>query len=73
MPQPLPPRRFAFLIDPGYVDFRRLLWARLGSTLGTWAAFFALNVQVYNLTHSAVWVSALLIAEFLPEGVQPGR
>ena len=69
MPRPLPPRRFAFLIDPGYVDFRRLLWARLGSTLGTWAAFFALNVQVYNLTHSAVWVSALLIAEFLPSAV----
>jgi MFS transporter, DHA3 family, macrolide efflux protein len=67
--RPLPPRRFAFLIDSQYVDFRRLLWARLGSTLGTWAALFVLNVQIYNITHSAVWVSALLIAEFLPSAV----
>ena len=69
MTRPLPPRRFAFLIDSQYVDFRRLLWARLGSTLGTWAALFVLNVQIYNITHSAVWVSALLIAEFLPSAI----
>lgn len=62
-------RRFAFLLDRRYLDFRRLLWARLGSTLGTWAAFFVLIVQIRTLTHSAVWVSALLIAEFLPSAV----
>ncbi len=67
--KPLGASRFDFLVAPGYVDFRRLLWARLGSTLGTWSALFALNVVVYNLTHSAVWVSALLIAEFLPSAV----
>lgn len=61
--------RFAFLTAPEYVDFRRLLWARLGSTLGTWSALFALNVVIYNKTHSAVWVSALLIVEFLPSAV----
>jgi MFS family permease len=63
------PGRFAFLTAPEYVDFRRLLWARLGSTLGTWSALFALNVVIYNKTHSAVWVSALLIVEFLPSAV----
>jgi MFS family permease len=69
VPGPPITSRWSFLIDTRYVDFRRLLWARLGSTLGTWAAFFALNVAVYNRTHSAVWVSALLIAEFLPSAV----
>lgn len=68
---PTAPRqsRFAFLTAREYVDFRRLLWARLGSTLGTWSALFALNVVIYNKTHSAVWVSALLIVEFLPSAV----
>lgn len=68
---PAPPRasRFAFLTAREYVDFRRLLWARLGSTLGTWSALFALNVVIYQKTHSAVWVSALLIIEFLPSAV----
>ena len=63
------PSRFALLTASEYVDFRRLLWARLGSTLGTWSALFALNVVIYNKTHSAVWVSALLIVEFLPSAV----
>jgi MFS family permease len=68
-PTPGAANRFALLTAPGYVDYRRLLWARLGSTLGTWSALFALNVVIYNKTHSAVWVSALLIVEFVPSAI----
>jgi MFS family permease len=66
VPTPQKTSKFAFFTAAEYLDFRRLLWARLGSTLGTWSALFALNVVIYNKTHSAVWVSALLIIEFLP-------
>jgi len=43
-----------------------LLLATFGSGLGTWLAFVALTVDVYDRTHSGPWVSALLIADFLP-------
>src|SRR5207249_379356 len=47
--------------------FERLLFlATLGSGTGTWLAFVALTVDVYDRTHSGVWISALLIADFLP-------
>ena len=36
------------------------------SGIGTWVAVIALTVDVYDRTHSAEWVSALLIADFLP-------
>src|SRR5439155_24146961 len=39
----------------------------VASGLGTWLAVIALSVDVYARTHhSAKWVSALLIADFLP-------
>lgn len=43
-----------------------LFLATLGSGIGTWIAVVALTVDVYDHTHSASWVSALLIVNFLP-------
>jgi MFS family permease len=52
---------------PGRVpDFRLLFAATLASGLGTWIAVIALTIDVYDRTGSAKWVSALLIADFLP-------
>src|SRR5918998_288495 len=47
-------------------SFRLLALATVGSAFGTWLAFVALTIDVYDRTESAVWVSALLIADFLP-------
>lgn len=47
-------------------NFRLLFGATLASGLGTWLAVVALTIDVYDRTHSAKWVSALLIADFLP-------
>jgi MFS family permease len=47
-------------------SFRLLFLATLGSLLGTWLATIALTVEIYDRTHSGGWVSALLIAVFLP-------
>jgi MFS family permease len=48
-------------------SFRLLYLATLASGFGTWLAVVALTVDVYDRTNqSATWVSALLIAEFLP-------
>jgi MFS family permease len=47
-------------------DFRLLFFATLASSIGTWLAFVALVVDVQGRTEDARWVSALLIAEFLP-------
>lgn len=47
-------------------DLRSLYLATLASSIGTWLAFVALVVDVYDRTGSAGWVSALLVAEFLP-------
>ena len=49
--------------EPG---FRRLFLATLGSGAGTWLALVALEVDVYNRTHSSAWIAALLIADLLP-------
>jgi MFS family permease len=47
--------------------FRMLFAATFASGVGTWLAFLALTVDVFERSHeSAVWVSALLIADFLP-------
>jgi MFS family permease len=46
--------------------FRILFFSTLVSGLGTWLAVIALSVDVWDRTHSGVWVSALLIADFLP-------
>src|SRR4051794_15521356 len=47
-------------------DFRLVFLATLGSGIGTWLAVVALTVDVYDRTHSGSWVSALLMADFLP-------
>ena len=46
--------------------FRLHFVATLGSGIGTWLAAIALTVDVFDRTHSGAWVSALLIAGFLP-------
>jgi len=45
---------------------RLLFFAAFGSGLGTWLAFVALTIDVWDRTGSGTWVSALLIADFLP-------
>jgi MFS family permease len=57
-------RQLALLRD--VQSFRLLALATVGSAFGTWLAFVALTIDVYDRTGSAVWVSALLIADFLP-------
>jgi MFS family permease len=47
-------------------SFRLLFAAALASGIGTWMAVIALTVDVFDRTGSAKWVSALLIADFLP-------
>lgn len=47
-------------------EFRALALATLASGLGTWLAVIALTVDVFDRTRSPTWVSALLIADFLP-------
>lgn len=46
--------------------FRLLFLATLESGLGTWLAVIALTLDVKSRTGSGSWVSALLIASFLP-------
>jgi MFS family permease len=45
---------------------RLLFLAAFGSGLGTWLAFVALTIDVWDRTHSGNWVAALLVADFLP-------
>jgi MFS family permease len=47
-------------------SFRLLFLSTLASGLGTWLAVVALTIDVFDRTGSAKWVSALLIADFLP-------
>ena len=47
-------------------SFRLLFGSTLISGLGTWIAVVALVIDVKDRTGSAVWVSALLVADFLP-------
>jgi MFS family permease len=46
--------------------FRRLFIATAGSALGTYLTAAVLALQVNHLTHSGRWISALLVADFLP-------
>ena len=46
--------------------FRLLFFATLGSGIGNWLAVVALQVDVYDRTHSGWWVAALLVANILP-------
>jgi MFS family permease len=57
-------RRLTLLRDPP--SFGLLALATLASGIGTWLAFVALAVDVWDRTESATWVSVLLIADFLP-------
>ena len=45
---------------------RLLFLATVTSSIGTWLAVVALVIDVFDRTGDARWVSALLIAEFLP-------
>ena len=47
-------------------SFRALFGSTVISGLGTWLAVIALSVDVFDRTHSGVWVAALLIADFVP-------
>ena len=47
-------------------NLRALVASRAASSAGTWLAYVALTVDVYRRTHSSVWVSAVLLADFLP-------
>ncbi len=58
--------QFAIVRVPEHRAYRNLLLARLISALGTWTAFFAVRIALYNQTDSAAWVSILLVAELLP-------
>jgi MFS family permease len=56
--------RLALLRDPP--SFGLLALATLASGLGTWVAFVALTVDVFDRTDSATWVAALFVGDFLP-------
>lgn len=46
--------------------FRLLFLATFGSGFGNWLAVIALQVDIYDRTHSGWWVGALLIVNVLP-------
>ena len=58
--------QFAIVRVPEHRSYRNLLLARLISALGTWTAFFAVRIALYNQTSSAWWVSILLFCELVP-------
>ena len=64
--------QFAIVRVPEHRGYRNLLLARLISALGTWTAFFAVRIALYNQTGSVWWVSILLFCE-LAAGGGPGR
>ena len=57
-------RRYATLLRER--QFRLLFFATFGSSIGTWLAVVALQIDVYDRTHSGWWVGALLVANILP-------
>lgn len=50
----------------GNSRFRLLFFATFGSGLGSWLAVIALQVDVYDRTHSGWWMGALLVGNILP-------
>jgi len=58
--------QFAIVRVPEHRAYRDLLVARLISALGTWTAFFAVRIALYQQTGSAGWVAILLFSELLP-------
>jgi MFS family permease len=63
VPGPQLRSRFALLRNS---RFRLLFGATAASGVGNWLAVIALQVDVYDRTHSGWWVGALLIANILP-------
>ena len=57
-------RQLGLLGRPG--PFRLISLAALGSGIGTWFAAVALQVDVFDRTHSSVWIAALVMVEFVP-------
>src|SRR5881392_29996 len=49
--------------EPAY---RRVFLATLGSGVGTWLALVALQVDIFERTHSPAWITALLVADLFP-------
>jgi MFS family permease len=47
-------------------SFLRLFLATIGSGAGTWLALVALEIDIWEKTHSSAWIAALLIADMLP-------
>jgi MFS family permease len=58
--------QFAIVRIPEYGGYRKLLLSRLISALGTWTAFFAVRIALFEQTNSAWWVSVLLFCELVP-------
>lgn len=58
----------AILPAPG---LRRIVLAYTVTKLGTWFGIGALTLAVYNHTHSAVWVSVVMIVPLLPALLAP--
>ena len=58
--------QFGIVRFPEHRAYRNLLLARLISALGTWTAFYAVRIALYQQTGSAWWVSILLFSELLP-------
>jgi MFS family permease len=56
-------RRLTLLRD---TRFRLLFFATFASGIGNWLAVVALQIDVYDRTHSGWWVGALLVANILP-------
>jgi len=58
--------QFAIVRVPEHRGYRNLLFARLISALGTWTAFFAVRIAIFEMTGSAWWVALLLFCELVP-------
>jgi DHA3 family macrolide efflux protein-like MFS transporter len=58
--------QFSIVLVPAHRYYRDLLVARLISALGTWTAFFAVRIALYNQTKSPVWITVLLFSELAP-------
>ncbi len=58
--------QFAIVRIPEHRSYNSLLLARLISAFGTWTAFYAVRIALFNATDSAVWVGILLVCELLP-------
>ena len=58
--------QFSIVLVPAHRYYRDLLLAWLISTLGTWTAFFAVRIALYQQTNSPIWITALLFCELAP-------